>query len=104
MDLGEIRMAMSSKNHTIAPHLNVIPNKFELARVVMLRTRQLIGGYRMDKRVDKALKPARGQELPNSRAPKVALDEILLGSIKHTRNGIKSVDHLLDTDIVFTAI
>lgn len=78
---------MSSKNHTIAPHLAVIPNKYELARVVMLRTRQLINGTgpRVNSKIDPALKPRKRQALPNSRAPKVALDEILLGSVKHKR-------------------
>jgi hypothetical protein len=99
-------MPMSSKNHTIDAHLQVIPNKYELARVAMLRTRQLISGTgpRIDKRVDPELKPNRRQTLPNSRAPKVALDEILLGSVKFRRiEGSCGTNHEAEDDgIVFT--
>lgn len=96
-------MAISSTYDTIEPHLKAIPNKFELARVVMLRTRQLIDGAKIKKGVDPTLRPRKRRALPNSRAPKVALDEILLGEIKFERTK-PTEKPIVISDVVFSSI
>lgn len=96
-------MAISSVHHTIEAHLKTIPNRYDLARVVMLRTRQLIGGAEIKKGVDPTLLPKRHQPSSNSRAPKIALDEILLGEVKFIRR--EPVEKSEPTnDIVFSSI
>lgn len=96
-------MAMSSKFKTIQPHLEIIPNRYELARAVMLRTRQLIEGSPIKKGVDHSLRPTYRSPFSNSTAPKIALDEIRIGAVTIERINKYPKPLEGNADIVFQA-
>jgi len=80
---------------TIEKHLQIIPNRYELARVTCLRTRELLAGSPIGPNVDPALLDEyRGMPLPYSRAYKVALDEILKGDVKIQRPDVRNMPKL----------
>ena len=105
MHIGSIIEMKNSKLHTIEAHEKIIPNRFELARLIMLRTRALISGSPIKPGVDPVLLPRRHDPLPNSRAPKIALDEVLNGSTTFIRPSVEEVKaEISESDIVFTPI
>lgn len=95
------------QHKTIEEQLAIIPNKYELTRVVSLRVRELMGGSPPSNLVDPILvHEYRHTSIPGSRCIKVALDEISKKTItisrpeKDARGNVKAIS---PNDDIFTA-
>ena len=71
---------MLSKNaNTIEQHLELVGSRFQLAQLVMKRTKQLMKGSQINISVGKVgteFNPKKRSDIPNHLYPKIALEEI----------------------------
>lgn len=82
---------LTSQIHTIHEHEKIIPNRFEMAHVIIKRTRELIDGapIKLDKTSE--LYPRRGNTAASHNAAKIALEE--LRTNKLTWRGPSHTEH-----------
>ena len=74
---------------TIQEHQEIIGSRFQLAQLVMHRTKQLMKGAPICEAVGKVgseFNPKQRSEIPVHRYPKIALEELRLGQLKWKRN------------------
>jgi DNA-directed RNA polymerase subunit K/omega len=76
---------ISSKLHTIQQHEELIGSRFQIAHLVMLRTKQLMNGAPISKGMPEEFTCQKYADIPNHRYPKVALEELRLGKLKWKR-------------------
>ena len=89
---------LTNKIHTIEEHHKIVSNKFDLAHVVIRRTRELMDGARPKPGLDIEFKPTKHNTAPNHSAVKIALEELRTGKLKWTRKPCKPFQMLpLDT-------
>jgi DNA-directed RNA polymerase subunit K/omega len=88
--------------HTIQEHLEVVGNKYDLTRLVMLRTKQLIERASVKPGISEEFKPKRHMhgKVTKQDAMKVALEEIRLGLIPWQRNKFETLPEV--EQVVFT--
>lgn len=97
----EIKM-VTEKLHTIQEHLEVVGNKYDLARLVMLRTKQLIERASVKPGISQEFKPKRHMhgKVTKQDAMKTALEEIRLGLIPWRRTAFEKLPEV--EQVVFT--
>ena len=82
-------MALSQQAETIEQHLEIVGNKFELAQIIMHRTRQLMKGDAIKginiAKVGSEFNPHKRGEIPPHRFPKIALEELRQGKFAWKR-------------------
>jgi len=93
---------LTSKISTIQEHLEITGNRFELAQVIMRRTKELMAGAPIKKGVQTEFKSNRHQAIPNQQFIKVALEELRTGKLKwkHTLAPVPtpSVSEIIDVE------
>ena len=67
---------LTSKIQTIEEHHAIVGSRFQLAQLVMIRTKQLMAGKRPKKGLGTEFDSRRRGDIPNQRFAKVALEEI----------------------------
>ena len=80
---------LSSKILTIQEHQELVGSRFQLAQLVMHRTKQLMKGAPITDAVGKVgseFNPKHRAEIPVHRYPKIALEELRLGLLHWKRN------------------
>jgi DNA-directed RNA polymerase subunit K/omega len=80
---------LTSKVLTIQEHQEIIGSRFQLAQLVMARTKQLYNGapiYKAVGTVGSELNPKFRDEIPLQRYTKIALEEIRLKQFNWKRN------------------
>ena len=95
---------LTNKIYTIQEHQEKIGSRFQLAQLVMIRTRQLIKGAPITKRVGKAgteFNPTRRDEIPNHRFPKIALEELRTNQLHWERKAIVELPVIEVEPVVF---
>lgn len=79
-------MTLSKAANTIEQHHALVGSRFQLAQLVMMRTKQLMAGSRIKKGLGTEFDSKRRGEMPNQRFAKVALEEIRTGKLTWKRN------------------
>ena len=96
---------MLSKNaNTIQQHLETVGNRFELAQIIMHRTRQLMRGSPIKNGVGTQQlesKSHKSSEIPTHLYPKIALEELRQGKLTWKTGEIKNVPCNDPNTIVF---
>lgn len=93
---------MYTKNiSTIQEHHEIVGSRFDLAQIIMKRTKQLIEGAKVKPGLSSDFTPRRQGEIANNRMPKVALEELRTGKLKWSRKKIDTEDPLAKHEIVF---
>lgn len=76
---------MLSRNaHTIEQHMNIVGSRFQLAQIIMHRTKELMSGAPINgfvAKVGSEFNPDKRSEIPNHRFPKIALEELRQGKL-----------------------
>jgi len=74
---------MLNKNiHTIEEHQKIVGSRFELAQIIMNRTKQLMAGSPIKPGLSKEFVEKRKGEIPTHRLSRVALEELRTGKLK----------------------
>jgi DNA-directed RNA polymerase omega subunit len=76
---------LNSKVATIQEHQEIVGSRFELAQIIMRRTKQLMNGSPIKQGVGvvgSEFNPKHRQEIPIHRYPKIALEELRTGKLK----------------------
>jgi DNA-directed RNA polymerase subunit K/omega len=76
---------LTNKINTIEEHQAIIGSRFQLAQLVMKRTKQFYNGAAPCKGLPKELGRNVFRKLPKHSWPKVALEELRLGKLKWER-------------------
>lgn len=96
---------LTEKIHTIEEHQNIVGSRFQLAQIVMHRTRELLKGSQIKDlgiaKVGSEFNPKRKSEIPPHRFPKIALEELRLGKLTWRQGEVKSTPEIDDNPVVF---
>jgi DNA-directed RNA polymerase omega subunit len=95
---------------TIQQHQELVGSRFELAQIIMRRTKQLMNGAPIKDGVNlgqlgSELNPKHRKEIPTHKYPKIALEELRSGKLKWHRDNktqLPEVEQLIEVNpIVF---
>jgi DNA-directed RNA polymerase subunit K/omega len=93
---------MLTKNiATIEEHEKLVGGRFQLAQIIMRRTKQLMNGSPAKEGLGEEFSAKRNGEIPNHRMPKVALEELRLGKLKWKNVAKGMPEKTIDDTIVF---